>query len=236
VAPATPAPTDLSALTSVVLLRTLAQLDSGLLHSPTSPRPSAFALCPSTTPAPQTPIQQVKCRDTTTASSPPIPSPSQLVRYLQYAETNLGVRHALSFKSALDMNGIGPDIFPDVDDKLLSDLGISAGDAIRLKKGSTAWWNGLDAKRKRSNTSASAASETNCQQPPKRVSYEKRYHEGGGCRFHAPPMKKDDEPSSPVEHDFDLFYQCETLKQWLPVPYGYSVDEDAEINDNPLAT
>ncbi|KIK11636.1 hypothetical protein PISMIDRAFT_68209, partial [Pisolithus microcarpus 441] len=79
-------------------------------------------------------------------SSPPIPSPTQLARYLEYAETNLGVRYASSYKAALELHGIGPDILPDVDDKLLADLGISAGDVIRLKKGSTAWWNGPDVK------------------------------------------------------------------------------------------
>ena len=168
-------------------------------------------------------------------SSPPIPSPTQLVWYLKYAETSLGVRHALSYKSALELHGIGPDILPNVDDKLLSDLGISAGDSIRLKKGSIAWWNGADAKRKRSNTSASSV-ETSNQRPSKRLSYEKRFHDGGGCRFSAPPMRKDDNDDGlPVEHDYDLFYQCETLKQWLPVPHGYSVDEDAEFDD-PVAT
>ncbi|KAI6038007.1 hypothetical protein EDC04DRAFT_2570559, partial [Pisolithus marmoratus] len=53
--------------------------------------------------------------------------------------------------------GIGPDILQDVDDKFLSDMGISASDVIHLKKGSTTWWNGPDAKHKRSNMSASAS-------------------------------------------------------------------------------
>ena len=215
-----PASPDLNTLASVILLRTLAQLDSGLLH-PTSPTP-------------QTPPPQAKVAETT-MSSPPIPSPTQLVRYLKYAETSLGVHHVLSYKSALELHGIGPDILPNVDDKLLSDLSISAGDSIRLKKGSIAWWNGADAKRKRSNTSASSV-ETSNQRPSKRLSYEKRFHDGGGCRFSAPPMRKDDNDDGlPVEHDYDLFYQCETLKQWLPVPHGYSVDEDAEFDD-PVAT
>jgi len=107
-------------------------LDSGLLHA-TSPG------------TPQTPPPQAKVAETT-MSSPPIPSPSQLVRYLKYAEASLGVHHALSYKLAFELHGIGPDILPSVDDKLLSDLGISAGDSIRLKKGSVAWWNGADAK------------------------------------------------------------------------------------------
>ena len=126
------------------------------------------------------------------------------------------------------MHGIGPDILPEVEDKFLSDLGILAGDTIRLKKGSIAWWNRPDAKRKRSNTSVSVP-ET--QQPPvkKRVSYNKRYHDGGGYRFSGPPMRRDeDDDGIPVVRDHDLLYFCHTQKQWLPVPVGYLIDEDEE--------
>lgn len=237
--PAAPAAADISSLTSVILLRTLAQLDSGLLNSSTPP----FASVPSTSSpsTPQTPTQQRG----DVPSSPPIPSPTQLARYLEYAETNLGVRYASSYKAALELHGIGPDILPDVDDKLLADLGISAGDVIRLKKGSTAWWNGPDVKRKRSHTSTStldgrepppkrnnaSASEAHesVSRAPRRVSYEKRYHTGGGFRFTAPAMQKDEnDDGSPLDRDYDLVYFCETYKQWFPVPRGYRVDENAE--------
>ncbi|KIK13778.1 hypothetical protein PISMIDRAFT_17760 [Pisolithus microcarpus 441] len=226
-----PAALDLNSLTLAILLRTLAQFDTGL-HSPTAP----------VMPMPQTP-KQPKVEDTDGGLSPPIPSPSKLVHYLQFAESHLGVKHAMSYKSALEMHGIGPDILPDVSDKLLADLGLSAGDAIHLKKGSIAWWNGPDAKRKRSNASASGAPEpsskrlnTQDSRPNRdsklcRVSYERWYHEGGGWRFTAPPMHKDDNPGLPPKLDYDLFYLCETIKQWLPVPHGYSVDLDAEDNE-----
>ncbi|KAI6044132.1 hypothetical protein EDC04DRAFT_2599718 [Pisolithus marmoratus] len=45
-----------------------------------------------------------------------------------------------------EQSHIRPNILPDVDDKFLADLGISAGDAICLKKGSISWWNGHDVK------------------------------------------------------------------------------------------
>ncbi|KIK25778.1 hypothetical protein PISMIDRAFT_66770, partial [Pisolithus microcarpus 441] len=86
-------------------------------------------------------------------SSPPVPSPSQLMCFLQYAEMNLGMWYTMSYKSVLEMHGIGPDILPDVDDKLLSEFGISAGGVIHLKKGSTAWWNRPDAKCKKRDVS-----------------------------------------------------------------------------------
>ncbi|KAI6046582.1 hypothetical protein EDC04DRAFT_2557960, partial [Pisolithus marmoratus] len=74
------------------------------------------------------------------------PSPSKLVCYLEFTESHLSVCHAMSYKSALELHGISPDILPDVSDKLLADLGLLAGDAIHLKKGSTTWWNGPDTK------------------------------------------------------------------------------------------
>ncbi|KIK19815.1 hypothetical protein PISMIDRAFT_13386 [Pisolithus microcarpus 441] len=128
--PVTPATTDLNSLTSV-LLRTLTQLDTGLPQSPASP---ASTLPMFASPTPQTPIW----RQAHSMSSPPIPSPSQVVHYLQYAETNLGVCHALSYQSAFKLHGIGPDVLPDIDDKFLAGLGLSAGDAIHLKRGSIA--------------------------------------------------------------------------------------------------
>ena len=111
-------------------------------------------------------------------SSPPIPSPSHLICYLKHAEAHLGVNNTLLYRSSLENNGIGPDILPDVEDKFLTDLGILPGDVIRLKKGSTAWWNGPDAKRKRSTTVTSED-----EQPVKRVAYQKWFHGGGGARF-----------------------------------------------------
>jgi len=177
---------------------------------------------------PQTPPQ---AQEAQVASSPPVPSPTQIARYLRYAETNLGVKYASSYKAALEMHGFGPDILPEVDAKALSDLGIPAGDVIRLKKGSMAWWNGPNAKRKRSNTSASVPLVPETQELPakKRVSYNKRYHDGGGCRFSGLPMQKDDDDDDgfgPVDHDYDLLYFCDTQKQWLPVPAGYIIDEE----------
>ncbi|KIK18458.1 hypothetical protein PISMIDRAFT_14367 [Pisolithus microcarpus 441] len=149
--PVTPAATDLNSLTLALLLQTLTQLNTGLPQSPASP---ASTLPMFASPTPQTPVQ----RQVHSMSSPPIPSPSQVVRYLQYTETNLGVRHVLSYRSAFELHGIRPDVLPDVDDKFLAGLGLSAGDAIHLKRGSIAWWNSPNAKRKQSNASVSKPS------------------------------------------------------------------------------
>jgi hypothetical protein len=57
------------------------------------------------------------------------------------------------------------------------------------------------------------------------VAYEKWYDDRGGYRFSGPLMRNDGDDTDPALHDYKLFYKCETLKQWFPVPPGYSMDE-----------
>ena len=77
-------------------------------------------------------------------------------------------------------------------DKLLASLGISAGDVIRLKNGSTAWWNrpASDAKRKRSNMITSDGEGWASEEPPvkKAVFYKKKFHGGGSTTFSGSQM------------------------------------------------
>ncbi|KAI6025200.1 hypothetical protein BKA83DRAFT_4491946 [Pisolithus microcarpus] len=172
-APAQPPTTlvDLNALTSILLLQTL--MKSGILSSPTPSTP-----CLSSIPSPVTPTQAVQ--GAAENPSPPVPSPSQLSRFLHHAETNLGVHNATQFEESLKLQGIGPDILAEVDDKVLTDAGISIGNIIRLKCGCMAWWNSADAKWKCSNTEVSAHSTDLPTRPPKkRVAYEKRYFDSG---------------------------------------------------------
>ncbi|KIK82027.1 hypothetical protein PAXRUDRAFT_14938 [Paxillus rubicundulus Ve08.2h10] len=222
VAPASPA-VNVNSLTSVLLIQTLAQ--SGLLSSAAgvvTPKP-----CTSTHTVPlvsrQTPTWK-KNHDDATSSSQLIPSPSHLTHFLKYTEEHLGVHHVQLHKPALEINGIGPNILFNIEDKFLADLGISAGDVIHLKKGSTVWWNGPDAKQKRSDTATSEA-----KPPVKKVAYQKKYHNGGGCRFTGPLMQQDDSDTSPASGQYyDLLYFCDAQNQWLPVPHGFRVDEDVD--------
>ena len=64
----------------------------------------------------------------------------------------------------------------------------------------------------------------------KRVAYEKQYHGGGGCRFSGLPMQSEDGDMDPAHLDYKLWYKCETLKQWFPVPPGYSVDKAGDLD------
>ncbi|KIK95411.1 hypothetical protein PAXRUDRAFT_11457 [Paxillus rubicundulus Ve08.2h10] len=146
VAPASPA-VDVNSLTSVLLIQVMAQL--GLLSLAAGVVTPKQCTSMHTVPlvSPQAPTWK-KNHDGATSSPQLIPSPSHLTCFLKYAEEHLGVCHAQLHKSALETNGIGPNILFNVEDKFLADLGISAGDVICLKKGSMAWWNGPDVKQK----------------------------------------------------------------------------------------
>ncbi|KAI6016777.1 hypothetical protein PISMIDRAFT_18143 [Pisolithus microcarpus 441] len=166
-APAQPptTPVDLNALTSVLLLQTLTK--SSVLSSPTPSTPHLGSIPPPVTP---TRVVQGAAEN----PSPPVPSPTQLSHFLCHAETNLGVHNATQFEESLELQGIGPDILAEVDNKVLTDAGISISNIIRLKRGCMAWWNSADAKQKHSNTEVSVHSTDLPTHPPKRrVAYEK---------------------------------------------------------------
>lgn len=84
-----------------------------------------------------------------TANSPVVPTPSKLPRYLDHASKQLRVTAALDFESPMRRNGYGPDILHLLVDEALVELGMTKGDALRLKAGAQDWWKGPTAKRKR---------------------------------------------------------------------------------------
>ncbi|KAF8546997.1 hypothetical protein OG21DRAFT_1370570, partial [Imleria badia] len=139
--------------------------------------------------------------------SPPILSPSQLSRFLKHAETDLHVQDATVYEWKLAAQHIGPDILSEIDDKTLLGIGIPTGDIIRLKKGCTVWWNGPDAKRRRSNTDQSSRDKSKSPTRPlqKRVAYKKKYFGGGGCHFTGPPMIPGDGDND-ATMDYNLWY------------------------------
>ncbi|KAH7903827.1 hypothetical protein BJ138DRAFT_1189019, partial [Hygrophoropsis aurantiaca] len=132
----TSANTDITALTSMLLLQTA----QGLARDRFSSTPPVV---------PETPKSSSSM---TAPASPAIPTPTKLSRFLQYAEKTLGVRNARLFEASLRDLGAGPDVIPLMADADLARAGLNPGDIIRLKTGSPVWWNGPDAKRKRSDT------------------------------------------------------------------------------------
>ncbi|KAG9317923.1 hypothetical protein JVU11DRAFT_2155 [Chiua virens] len=206
---------NINSITSVILLQTLANLSqpTGLPHSPNIPA------------LPTTPVRRASERST----SPPVLSPSQLMQFLKYAEMELHIVNATTYEQRLAVQHIRPDIFAKIDDKtLIAEIRIPTGDIIHLKKGSTVWWNGLDAKQKRSDMGQSQ-SKSPAHWASKRITYEKKYHNGGGCHFTGPPMIAGDDDGPPK--DYDLWCQSTDHGAWLPAPQGFIVCKD-EDKDN----
>ncbi|KAK0189726.1 hypothetical protein F5146DRAFT_1139171 [Armillaria mellea] len=75
----------------------------------------------------------------TITSNSPINSPSKLLCFLTYAK-NKGVYHALQYQTVLRGVDFGPDILLLIGTDSLTDLGVSDGDAIRLKSLAVDWW------------------------------------------------------------------------------------------------
>lgn len=125
-----------------------------------------------------------------------------------------------------------PDILHCVPDSALKDLRLLPGDVIHLKEGVVAWWNGPDAKRKRSRSNT-----VDGQEPPAKhaatnlVAYERRFDDGGRTQFSGPPMEARDY-QVPGE---TLWYRCEACQDWFQVSPGYTVVANAE-EDEPLPT
>jgi hypothetical protein len=169
-------------------------------------------------------------------SSPPIPSPLDISRYLTYASEKLGVHSARDFISPLKRKSYGPDILSEVPDSDLADLGIPPGDIIRLKKGSEGWWK----KKKRdqprnpetnffSTEFARQHKEPEEDDTDNSISYEYKYPDGGGIRYGGPPMIQGDQGP----HDCRTTYFNEALKQMVPVPTGFTAPPYGNPDENP---
>ncbi|KIK13610.1 hypothetical protein PISMIDRAFT_118598 [Pisolithus microcarpus 441] len=115
--------------------------------------------------------------------SPLVPSPTQLLHFLCYAEVNLGICNAIRYEKSLEVQGIGPDILANVNDKILTKAGLSVGNIIHLKRGCTVWQNSLDVKCKHSNTETLVQDGASSHSPHKRVAYERWYFDGGASWF-----------------------------------------------------
>ena len=169
---------------------------------------------------PPTPATPTRNNPETPILTPAKPTPSKLRRFLQHAEQNLGIPNASIYEPVLQNKAFGPDILHLVADSALTELGILPGDAIRLKAGSVTWWNSSDAKRKRQEEKEE--SDAN-----KKVRYERRYGDGGAWTFCGPPLV----PGDQVLPNGDSFYfYSPTHKAMLPVPRGFTVISEDDIN------
>jgi hypothetical protein len=175
---------------------------------------------------PTTPTDPCTSIPASTIPSPTQNTPSKLSRFLEYAEIHLSVKNARLHEESLRSLGFGPDILHLVDDTVLvKDVGFTPGDVIRLKQNSQQWWNSADAKRKRTNQSPPPVQST---PPNKRVTFEKRYHGGGGYRVYGPKIVEGE--FSP-DADVDWYFFCRARNAMVPLPPGHVPVLDGDEED-----
>ena len=153
-------------------------------------------------------------------------TPSKLSRFLEYAETNLGVENTHSHEEGLRILGFGPDILHLIDNKVLKDVGFTPRDIIRLKQNLQQWWNSADTKRKWPSQSSPGSSHST--PPNKRVTFEKRYQDGGCYRLYGPKMV---ESNRSPDADIDWYYFCKARSTMVPLLFGYVPVLNGEVVD-----
>ena len=162
---------------------------------------------------PSTPTRRRASSSASIVHSPTLNTPSKLSRFLEYAETHLGVKNARLHEESLQLQGFGPDILHLVDDAVLKDIGLTPGDVIRLKQNSQQWWNSVDTKRKWVSSPIQSTTP-----PSKKVAFEKRFSDGGRSRLYGPRMVEGDfTPGADVE----WYYFCKAWKAMVPLPPGH---------------
>ncbi|KAJ7883099.1 hypothetical protein B0H13DRAFT_1890539 [Mycena leptocephala] len=163
-------------------------------------------------------------------TSPVIPTPSKLPRFLDHAATKLGIASA---RSPMRRNGFGPDILHMLPDQDLVDIGLNKGDALRLKAGAQEWWKGPDAKKKRSRGEMEAASSSGSKTPAfdghfdatppsKKVSFKRRWDDGGSTRYYGPRIIAGNDAKG-------VFYCCPIRERFVPMPLGYRSTTEEEM-------
>ena len=169
-----------------------------------------------------------------TDGSPVRPTPTKLPQFLEHARDKLGVPNALQYEDELVAKGYGPDILHLVSDESLQNIGILPGDVIRLKGGSVAWWNSVDAKRKLPLFDLDDARPNPSTPPNKTVHYERCYAEGGAKTFWGPILEPLSGNNTQSVEDRETSFYCPIRKGMVPIPAGFVVPM-TEDNEDPWA-
>lgn len=151
-------------------------------------------------------------------------TPSKLTRFLEAAENN-GIPGVHSYHLSLSLKGYGSDIMYLVNTSDLIGVGVSPGDAIRLKEYALRWWTEecqRVAKWSRAPDNDHHFPATATQQPVdttppnKRLRFEKRFHDGGMMTTYGPNITK----GSFEDADYDWWVYSKDLKTFVPLPPG----------------
>jgi hypothetical protein len=158
-------------------------------------------------------------------------TPSKLDRFLQAAESN-GVPGVHSYHVSLSTKGYGPDIMHHVSVSDLVEVGVSPGDAIRLREYASKWWaeecqrvakrqRTPDAGSSRHRAASSLATPVTDSTPPnKRLRFEKRFNDGGGMTTYGRAIVDVKGGYDFEENDYTWWVYSKDLKMDIPIPLG----------------
>ena len=181
---------------------------------------------PSATPVNATPAENNLLPAIST--SPARNSPSKLPAFLRYAEDHLGIKHSMDYKYLLANKGYGPDVLPYVEDKEIVLCGVTAGDAIRLKRGAAQWWNSPEAKQPRLQDNATAPSADD-EDFRRHIRFEKRYtNNNGSVSVFGPGMVPG---KNWREKEFVWWYFSDMTRKLERVPEGLIPEIDQQYLD-----
>jgi hypothetical protein len=150
-------------------------------------------------------------------------TPTKLNRYLRYAEEHLGVKNATRHEFSLASHGYGPDILEEVADNDLITCGLTAGDAIRLKRGASKWWKGPEAKRRKTTADdeyavLSEVPQESYNRSDYSIRFEKRFHTGGSHSLFGSGITPGRVQKSA---NFSWYYFNQVTRRTEPVPEGH---------------
>jgi hypothetical protein len=183
----------------------------------------------STQGTPRRPLADLNNQQADENASPACLTPTKLSRFLEACHSQYGIKNATHHRPLMELNGYEPDILHLIDDQDLVAIGFNKGNAIRIKKAAAEWWNGPEARKKRTITEVDAPEPPADKEDPKRIAFERRYPDGGGRRFWGPRLMRSrvftPVPGEEDEEDEgdggETWYLCEARQEWFPVPAGY---------------
>ena len=160
-------------------------------------------------------------------------TPSKLERFLRDAESN-GIPGVQSYDTLLMLKGYGPDILHLVNVQDLVDIGVSPGDAIRLREYASKWW--MEERRRvskrprapdtdiaeRHTVPTAPISAIDTTPPHQRLRFEKRFKGGGGMTTHGRAIVNANEFSDlgMPAGDYSWWVYSKDLGMDVPLPPG----------------
>ncbi len=164
-------------------------------------------------------------------SQSPVNSPSKLPRFLTYAKSK-GVHRAFQYQTVLKGVDFGSDILPLVGTDSLTNLGVSDGDAIRLKSLAADWWKSPEARHWSKPVKCPIEPASDEEAPPaKCYRFEKCWPDDqGACTLFGSGTKEIEDDTEP--NDFAWFYHCEIQNMMVELPPHLELILDGEDEPN----